>query len=895
MLEKRKIPTETFPSRWPKQPLSKKTAFYFIPHLRFFRRLLLPNMRPVRKRPSCVKPPTRRQQWKKAIRTVVLILACGSHGISANTTDSSRESSTLYNFNIPSLKVEQALSQLAENTGHQLLFSYELVNSLQSNAVKGDYTATNALQLMLQNTPLTGTFTERGVIIITSATARKNIETGRGNMNTNTNTNTKKTLLAAAIGMFAVGGAGFTVGQEDVATKQSTIDEVVVTAQRREQRLIDVPISLTAIGEEAIKNTGIKTITDLSYHVPNFSVVDFVPGSTQYVIRGVNSNFGSSPLVGVYLDEMPLSPARFLSVSLQTTDIKRVEVLKGPQGTLFGQGSVGGTIRYITNSPHLEDFEGSIGTSLSNTTGGDISEEVNGVLNIPVITDTLAFRVAAKYSDQGGWIDHSIVGEEDVKKDVNDSLLSDIRVTGLWRVSDEFDVKLMVNRNREALGAGNVTNGGEQSTSFFSPLVNDVDVSKTGLDNAFDLYNLEMSYDWGNVRLMSSTSKVDAESIRGVRVREFVFAAPLFGFDSLIDVRSLYLQEAKGFSQELRLVGQGETLNWTVGALYSDVEDYEEILSGNYAPSGGDPLFPNMQNGVNNSKSKAIYGELSYDMTEKLTVSLGSRYFEDDRRFENLLTGTDLKDSFDQISSSLKVSYAASDDSNIYFNVSEGFRSGGFNQNGVTYKPENLISYTLGAKAVFLDGRLNVDGAVFRSDYKDYQSLTVITTSGAITGNPGEVEIEGLELSVQFNLVENLKVGLSGGVVNAEFVKTDPLVTSVLPGDSPSLIPKYSYSAMLDYDFTWFSSVAGFFHMDYARTAKSTVMTRGGLFDGSAENADLGYLNVHLGAKTDNFTVRLFGSNLGNELRTTFPNLDVPNNNLQRRPRTFGFDINYDF
>ncbi|MDB9952440.1 TonB-dependent receptor [Porticoccaceae bacterium] len=799
-----------------------------------------------------------------------------------------------YNINIPAVNVAEALNQLADQTDKVMLFPYQDAKARQANSVVGRYTLMHALTILLKNSGLVGGFSENGAISI-SLRDDTHFKQGREESN-DMNTNTKKTLLAAAIGLFAVGGAGFTVGQEDVATKQSQIDEVVVTAQRREQRLIDVPISLTAIGEETIKDTGIKTITDLSYHVSNFSVVDFVPGSTQYVIRGVNSQFGSSPLVGVYLDEMPLSPARFLSVSLQATDIKRVEVLKGPQGTLFGQGSVGGTIRYITNSPHLEDFEGSIGTSFSNTTGGDNSEEVNGVLNIPVITDTLAFRVAAKYSDQGGWIDHSIVGEENVKKDVNDSLLSDIRVTGLWRVSDQFDVKLMVNRNREALGAGNVTNGGKHSTSFFSPAVNDIDVSKTGLDNTFDLYNLEMSYDWGNVRLMSSTSKVDVESNRGVRVREFVFAAPLFGFDSLVDVRPLYLQEAKGFSQELRLVGQSETLNWTVGALYADVEDYDEIFSNTYAPSGGDPLFPFMQNTINSSKSEAVYGELSYDMSEKFTVSLGSRYFKDDRRFEDLVAATgSLENSFDQVSSSLKVSYAASDDSNIYFNISEGFRSGGFNNNGVTYKPENLINYTLGAKAAFLDGRINVDGAVFRSDYKDYQSLTVVTTSGAITGNPGEVEIEGLELSVQFNLVENLKVGLSGGVVNTELVKTDPLVTSVLPGDSLNFVPKYSYSAMLDYDFTWFSSVAGFFHMDYARTAKSTMMLRGGLFDGSAENADLGYLNVHFGAKTDNFTVRLFGSNLGNELRTTFPGLDVPNNNFQRRPRTFGFDINYDF
>ncbi|ETN92755.1 hypothetical protein U062_00634 [Gammaproteobacteria bacterium MOLA455] len=823
--------------------------------------------------------------WKqgsilKALALCILLASSASH------SDIDFDSAKRFQLNVESQTVEQALRSLANASGRQLLFPYDQIEALKVISMSGRYTLEEALSIILKDTSLSGELTTEGVILVTPIQKKSD----RGS-----EMNSKKKILAATVGFF-MGAGGSSVGfAEEVENKEGMdwlLEEVVVTAQRREQRLIDVPISLTALGEETIKDTGIKTIADLSYHVSNFSTNESAPGSTVYTIRGVASGFGSSPLVGVYLDEMPLSPARLLTVSLQATDIKRVEVLKGPQGTLFGQGSVGGTIRYITNSPHLEDFEGSISASLSNTAGGDASEEVNGVFNIPVIADTLAFRVAAKYSDQGGWIDHPTVG----KKDVNDSLLSDVRLTGLWRVSDEFDVKVMVNRNREAWGAGSDTNGGRHSTSFFLPSVNDIDVSKTGIDNAFDLYNIEMNYDWGNVRLMSSTSKVDIESTRGVVAREFVFAAPLFGFDSLLDVRSLYLQEAKGFSQELRLVGQGEKLNWTVGALYSDTEDYEEVLSNTYAPSGGDPLFPIMQNTINRSKSKAIYGELSYDITEKFTVSLGSRYFKDDRRFEDLLSGSgSLKGSFDQISSSLKVTYAASNDSNIYLNVSEGFRSGGFNFNGITYEPENLINYTLGVKAAFLDGRMNVDGAAFRSDYKDFQSLTALSIAEVITGNPGEVEMEGLELSVQFNLTENLNVGFSGGVVNAEFVNTDPLVTSVLPGDSPDFVPKYSYSAMLDYDFTWFSSVAGFFHLDYARTAKKETMTRGGLFDGAAENSALGYLNVQIGASTNNFTMRLFGSNLGNELRTTIPSLDVPDFNFQRRPRTFGFDIKYDF
>ena len=211
-----------------RKPHPQKIIYLFsAPHLRFFRQMLLPNMRPVRNKPSCAKPPTRRQQWKNAIAKLVLILACGSYGLSANATESSRESSAIYSFNIPSVKVEQALSQLAKQTGHQLLFSYALVNSLHSTAVRGDHTAPNALQLMLHKTPLTGHFTERGVIIITDANARNNTDTGRGNMNNKTTFTKRKNVLAAMVGLFAASGvAQQAYGQDgDAATAQGRISD----------------------------------------------------------------------------------------------------------------------------------------------------------------------------------------------------------------------------------------------------------------------------------------------------------------------------------------------------------------------------------------------------------------------------------------------------------------------------------------------------------------------------------------------------------------------------------------------------------------------------------------------------------------------------------------------
>ena len=331
---------------------------------------------------------------KALVGLLVFISAVGCSFYSHADNDVDRR---VYSINVHASNAADALNALAFQTGAVMLFPYREAKTRQANSVVGDYTIQEAITLMLKDSGLIGSLTNDGAIKIFDSGSQHLKKNDGGRV-----MNSKKNLLASTIAFFVVvGGVQGLVAEEvgGAGVNKNLLEEVVVTAQRREQRLIDVPISLTAIGQEAIKNTGIKTITDLSYHVSNFSVVDFAPGSTNYYIRGVANGSGSAPLVGVYLDEMPLSPSQFFAISLQTTDIKRVEVLKGPQGTLFGQGSVGGTIRYITNSPNMEDFEGSVGTSLFDTKGGRFSEELNAVLNIPMVTDTLAFRIAAKYSD----------------------------------------------------------------------------------------------------------------------------------------------------------------------------------------------------------------------------------------------------------------------------------------------------------------------------------------------------------------------------------------------------------------------------------------------------------------------------------------------------------------
>ena len=886
MLEK-KIPPETSASRWPKQPSSKKTVFYFIPHLRFFRRFLLPNMRPVRKRLSCVKPPTRRQQWKKVIRTAVLLLACGSHGISANATDSSRESSTLYNFNIPSLKVEQALSQLAENTGHQLLFSYELVNSLQSNAVTGDYTATNALQLMLQNTPLTGTFTERGVIIITSTTALKNIETGRGNMNTNT----KKTLLAAAIGMFAAGGmnAASAQDQNEAATNQAQLDEIIVTAQKREQRLIDVPISIATLSEEKLKNMGIDGIDKLVYAIPNLSIRSNSETEKRFVIRGVSNVQGSSALVGVYLDEIPVSLSPQYQPNLQMLDIQRVEVLRGPQGTLYGQGSTGGTIRLLTKNPNFDGINGEIGSSFYTTQGGDTSSEISAITNIPVIDDTLAFRVAASYKDVGGWMDQPDANNEDI----NDVETSYIRVKGLWQVSEALTVNAMVMRARDDAGARGLGNILDSQGDWFYRQVerNGLPLLGTEISTYSDIYNVTLNYDLGFATLTSSTSQVEIGTDpynSSVRVNQDPVS------NAGIPVTGIF-NNTEGFTQEIRLQGvtDNNKLDWVVGVFYSDIDAKKGYEDASVYTEGVVGSSYGSSDQRETSESKAIFSSIDYHLSQQLTFTVGARYFEDDRAIDGSSYAAPKSASFDHVSPAIGASYALTNDASVYVRIAEGFRSGGFNSlsGAEDYLPETVRTYEVGGKALMLEGRLQAEAAIFYSQYEDIQasdpSQQVIGRT--VTVNPGEAEMQGIEWSTQLSVSEQFSVGFSGHYMDTEFVKVSTVSVNVI-GDPISYAPKFSVAFNTRFDFEGPLSSAGFTALDYNVQGGSVEINSG---NRRVESDTLTHLNVRLGLNWESFTAELFGRNLTNERDFNAPT--NTHNYTQDRPRTWGVNVAYKF
>ena len=402
-----------------------------------------------------------------------------------------KDDSKYYQLHIPEQVVEEALQSLAKQVGKQLLFSHQSVDSLKSNAIKGRYTLPQALTQLLEGTGLSADQTDSGVIVITSANRNDYFGLGDDGMNS------KKKMLASLVSFF-VGSSGAVgvLAQEGVAeddTKSWTMEEIVVTAQKREQRLIDVPIAISVVGEETLKNAGIESISDLSYLVPNLSVLEREGGDQTYTIRGVGNSGGNTaaPLVGVYLDDIPLSFGNDLAVDLQAIDIALVEVLKGPQGTLYGAGSVGGTIRYVSNRPSFNGIEGSIGASFADTTGGDTSSEIAAIVNVPVLDDTFAFRVAATYKDRGGWIDK--INEPGGEEDFNGNELSHIRLRGLWQVSDNFTSDFAMVRHRNDAGGPYSTNIGDVSDSNYRAVErhgNSLPLADPSSSNNYNLYSL---------------------------------------------------------------------------------------------------------------------------------------------------------------------------------------------------------------------------------------------------------------------------------------------------------------------------------------------------------------------------------------------------------------------
>lgn len=781
-----------------------------------------------------------------------------------------QDSAGRYEFHIEERDLGSAIEAIVRHTDKNVLFPYELADATGLNPVIGSYTLEEALQILLQGTDFTGGLSDNGVMFIalSDATVEQDRE---GEVNTTT---IKKGLLAS-VSAFLFGAGGDAVAQDNgkAVLNESGNDVIVVTAQRREQALTEVPMSVVAIDSVELRDRGVTNLVDLGFAVPGLAVQSNGGNTTRLTVRGVGNSAGfSAPLVGLYLDDVSVSGNPAYTLDLRPYDLERVEVLRGPQGTLFGDGSVGGTIRFITNRPDLDDFAAEVDLEFAFTEDGAPSQKAQSVVNIPIVQDQLAVRVVGTFEHAGGWIDMPIQRRENI----NGADVVNIRSTLLWRPTERFAATglAIVHRNDSVLTAREDEDG--NYTPFFGQ------TWEQDAEDDYELYGLTLSYDFGPATLTSITSHIDAVRSNLAESEIPFLPAPLEPFGS-----ALFNEvSTEVFNQELQLASNGSgPVNWLIGATYRDreiVQNFENY----FAPVSSPLPAPFLGLDAQNTEAWAIFGEAGYELTEWIEIGGGLRYFEDDRsQFDG---NTEQSAKFDALSPRAFVRVKLTDAVNVYANVAKGFRSGGFNLLGQpTFDPEDIWTYEVGAKGTAFDDRLYVEASVYYSEYSDFQTVGIDPNVGlAITSNGGDGEIIGLDWTIGLNVTDNFTVDFSGSYVDTEVVSLSVANAPIAIGDRLPFVPEYNFTVSPVYSFE-IASIPGFVRLDYSQQGVSKVFQRD-FPSGSVTSSDvINMLNATVQFDvTQNVSLGVFGTNLADDRGFTDGFGEI--NQTRSRPRTIG-------
>jgi iron complex outermembrane receptor protein len=609
------------------------------------------------------------------------------------------------------------------------------------------------------------------------------------------------------------------------------LEEVLVTAQKREQSLQEVPISISAIDQELLEQTGVNTITEVIPMVAGLSGADYGLATNTWAIRGIGSNdwtIGSEPSVGVFIDDAYVG--RNIFATSNFFDINRIEVVKGPQGTLFGRNAAAGAISLVTNKPGDED-ELHLGLSM-----GDEGQRRYELVGNWALSDSFALRLA--YQNQkweGMWTEVNSGQEMYTESDV-------LRLSARWDISD----------NLEALFKYNKGDAETNYTSAVSILTNPAQPGVEYPDRfAINQPNFEQNKDdgfglrltWSLSESLTLVSITDSrtgendyfEDVDGtaddITIDEAVFGVP-GGAVGGLDIPVGLGGDADSFYQEFRLSGGSEAIDWFAGvSYYSEDLDNSRWEVDYVATALGFPVGSQRISSKAENESMGIYGDITWQASDQLALTAGARWSSDDKDW---CTNT-LQDDFgeaggptpgelcetkewDELTSRFIAQYNVSDDTMMFASVSQGYKGGGFNtsvadldgdfiaETIVDFDPETSTAYELGFKSTMMEGRMQLNGSFYVIDYEALQFATLTLETGLQIANAGDVDSRGFE--VELNYAPNDSVLLMANYANSEA----EVGSGALNGQTLAYAPQSTYSlgAMVDQPFAngtlnWFA------------------------------------------------------------------------------------------
>jgi iron complex outermembrane recepter protein len=537
-------------------------------------------------------------------------------------------------------------------------------------------------------------------------------------------------LLASSAVAFATSASAQSASTAD---SSATLGEIVVTAQKRVSTVQDTPISITAVSGADIQDRGITDVSTLAAATPGVSLKSNGPGQTEIEMRGMTSSGGNSATVGFYLDDIPMTApagAQNGKVVIDPTlyDLNRIEVLRGPQGTLYGSGSMGGTVKLITNQPNLTESQGSVESILSGTDGGGFNHNTNFMVNIPIVNDRLALRIVGSEAYTSGWIDRIVANPfplptnggatrgdvqaapiESRRTGSNAEHLYGVRATVLWKPTDELTITPSIFYQRvtqegpSAFDSNPGTEAHYQPFNVAEPYSDKIAVYSLTANYKFDSFDVtSITAQWNRTSIQSQDGSENFNNpISGVEIN----APGTIGFylpGGTGAVQGTETDPSQQFSQEIRAASTGDgRLTWVGGVFYSHFKSTFNLYTavqdpsvyvdlGTFGPATTHAIW-NLTNPTTLSQY-AVFGESTYAITEGLKATVGLRWYSYDYSFYDYFAGwgspqgeaTPSQDSITQsqngVNPKFSLSYEFNKDLMVYATAAKGFRPGGGNQ-----------------------------------------------------------------------------------------------------------------------------------------------------------------------------------------------------------------------
>ena len=835
-----------------------------------------------------------RAGWSAA--AIALVLATGFFAPQAQAQAPPHR----YDVNLPADTLAEALKQLRTQTDSLIVFSPQQLDGARITGLSGSFTVAEALAELLKQTDFTVKLDERGTIIVLPAQHPVPSET-----------------------------AATTISSRPPPTP---IEEITVTAEKREELAKDVPASISALTGSTLSDRGLNGIDQYGSYVPGLQLLSNQRGFGQIVLRGITTGTTQpTASVGSYIDDVPYGSStafgggNLVIADIDPFDVQRIEIARGPQGTLYGAGTLAGLVKFVTNPPTLGSWEGRGEIDAGGTEGGGFDQAAKVMSNIP-LGDRTAVRVDLYERRDSGYIDDVGTGNPDE----NYSDVRGGRISILTKPTDDLSVRLTSLYQERYVGG---TPAVDINPATFQPAFGPFEQSRLLRESAsqqYQLHDLKLDWDLGFADLVSSTSygrslahatTDDTKNLSSeLQLIDQIFGGVTLPGPPVVSFPTSFTTDK--FTEEFRLASpQSRDFNWLAGTFYT--YEWSNARSSLLASSPNLTLpaivaTPFQEEEPSRFREYAVFGDVDYYFGPDIDLTAGARWSRNRQSFEEISTGLldNLSNPHQQVTSlgasagnswTFRVAprWRVTDEVTTYMEASSGYRPGGQNiplpqglqtsQNVATsFGADTLWNYEIGVKSELFDKRLSFDADAFIIDWRNIQ-LQSNTAIAPIVTNGGAASSKGFEYEANYRPIDGVVLGLAGAYTYAVLTADTPSSIGGLKGNPLPTVPRWSGAFTADYTFPAFGVLDGLIGGSYRFTgARDSAFP-----NGTVPNVPLpayGQLDLRTGVAIDNSTVTLFVDNLLNQrgavdIQSTPTPPNAPVHETVIRPLAIGLQI----